>query len=50
MAEFKLYFSDLTEPAQKSILKAAGLKSEEDANWDCFPITTITFDVENEEV
>ena len=44
MNEFELFFSDLTETAQKSILEKAGLKNPEDANWDVFPITTVVFD------
>lgn len=47
MAQFELYFTDLTEQAQKEILKKAGLQSPEDANWDCFPITTVDFETED---
>lgn len=39
--EFELFFSDLTEDAQKNLLEKAGLKDETQANWDVFPITTI---------
>lgn len=39
--EFELFFTDLTENAQKELLKKAGLKDETEANWDVFPITTI---------
>ena len=50
MAQFELYFSDLTEVAQQVFLKAAGLNSAEEGNYDVFPITTIEFeDVEEEE-
>lgn len=49
MAQFELYFSDLTEHAQQVFLKTAGLKSAEEMNYDVFPITTIEFeDVEEE--
>ena len=46
---FELYFDDLTEQAQKTILKYAGIEDASDNNWDCFPITTIEFeDTEDE--
>ena len=38
---FDLYFSDLTETAQAEVLRRAGIQSETEANWDCFPIATI---------
>ena len=50
MALFELYFSDLTPEAQSNILECAGLKDETEANWDCFPITTIEFEDEDDEV
>lgn len=46
MAQFELYFSDLTEHAQQVFLKTAGLKSAEEGNYDVFPITTIEFEEE----
>lgn len=48
MATFELYFSDLTETAQQSILEKAGIQDETELNWDVFPITTIEFE-DNEE-
>ena len=42
---FELYFSDLTPEAQKELLNVAGLECPEDANWDCWPIATIEFDL-----
>lgn len=41
---FELYFTDLTEEAQKELLEKAGVESPEDMNWDVFPITTIEFE------
>ena len=49
MASFELYFSDLTEEAQKSFLEKAGLNSAEEGNYDVFPITEIEFDNEDDE-
>ena len=49
MAVFELYFSDLTEEAQASLLEKANITSETDMNWDVFPITSIEFDDEVEE-
>ena len=42
--QFELYFSDLTEQAQKMFLKSAGLQDAEQGNYDVFPITVIEFD------
>ena len=39
--EFELYFNDLKENVQADLLKAAGLKSASEANWDAFPIATV---------
>lgn len=44
MSTFELYFSDLTEEAQKRFLKAEGIKNPEEANYDVFPIATIELD------
>ena len=38
---FEIYFSDLTEQAQKEFLEVAGLQSAEDGNYDVFPIATL---------
>ena len=46
---FELYFSDLTEQAQQSLLKAAGMQDQAENNWDVFPITTMTFEHEEDE-
>ena len=43
MNSFEIYFSDLTEEAQKRLLEAAGLDSHKEANWDTLPVTTIDF-------
>ena len=44
MNTFELYFSDLTEEAQKEILEKAGIKTPQEANWDVFPITEVSFE------
>lgn len=46
---FELYFTDLTEEAQKEILEKAGVESPEDMNWDSFPITTIEFEGDDDD-
>ena len=38
---FELYWGDLTPEAQEELLNVFGIKSIEDTNWDCMPITTI---------
>ena len=40
MDEFEIYFSDLTEEAQKSLLEAARIEDPSDMNWDVFPVVT----------
>ncbi len=37
----EIFFSDLTDAAQKEFLKAAGLKSASEGNYDIFPIAVI---------
>lgn len=39
--EFELYFSDLSEDAQKRLLEAEGVSDPKELNWDVFPITSI---------
>lgn len=38
---FEIMFSDLTEEAQKRLLKFEGINTMGDANWDVFPISII---------
>ena len=45
---FEIYFSDLTEEAQKSFLKAEGLQNAEDGNYDIFPIAVLEIDREED--
>ena len=40
--EIEIYFNDFKEEVQAEILEQAGLKSPSEANWDVFPITTVT--------
>ncbi len=37
----EIFFSDLTDEAQKEFLKVAGLKSAFERNYDIFPIAII---------
>lgn len=37
----ELYYEDLKEDAQKSVLKARGLETPEEGNLDVFPIAVI---------
>ena len=48
MASMNIYFSDLTETAQKELLETAGISNETEMNWDVFHVTTVEFD-ENED-
>lgn len=43
---FELYFSDLTEEAQKRLMDAAGIADPKENNWDMdvLPITMIDFE------
>jgi len=34
----EIYFSELKEEAQKKVLKALGLKTPEEGNYDVFPL------------
>jgi hypothetical protein len=45
--EFEIYWTDLTEEAKADLLKAAGLKSASEANWDAFPIATVILGEDN---
>ena len=49
MKEFEIYFYDLNEEAQTSLLKEAGITSEKEANWDVFPIATVCIEEEESE-
>ena len=40
--DVEIYFSDLNPNAQKELLEAFGIQSECEANWDIFPIATLT--------
>ena len=48
--EFNIYFSDLNEDAQKRLLKAVGVETASDMNWDMdiVPIATYCFCSEGE--
>lgn len=45
MKSVEIYFTDLTEEAQKKVLEAAGISDPKEANWDIptFPIAIIDF-------
>ena len=44
---FEIYFKDLTQEAQKELLKYAEIADPSEANWDVFPVATI--EPENDE-
>lgn len=46
---FEIYFSDLNRDAQQSLLETAGIKSPEEANWDCYPIAQIAVEIRDDE-
>ena len=39
--DFEIYFSDLTEDAQRRLLDAFGLTDAKEANWDVFPVIVL---------
>ncbi len=45
--EFAIYFEDLTEKAQRSLLIYAGIPDPAYMNWDVFPVATISLDEED---
>ena len=40
--DFEIYFGDLNEETQKALLNAAGMQDPEEANWDVFPVATVS--------
>ena len=43
---FAIYFEDLTEKAQRSLLIHAGIQAPAYMNWDVFPVASISLDEE----
>lgn len=41
MKKFEIYFRDLVPETQEAALGFFGISSPQDANWDCFPVSTI---------
>ena len=41
---FELWFTDLTERAQREILELANVTDTREMNWDVLPMTGITID------
>lgn len=39
--DFEIYFSDLTEEAQRRLLDAFGITDAKEANWDAFPVIVL---------
>ena len=48
MKEFDIFFSDLTEAAQKSLLDFVGAKSPAEMNWDMDILPVATMEIEYE--
>ena len=46
MESFEIYFSDLNEDAQKSLLDFVGAESAADMNWDMDILPIATVDIE----
>lgn len=44
---FAIYFEDLTEKAQRSLLIHADIPDPTYMNWDVFPVATISLDEED---
>ena len=42
----EIYFTDLTERAQKELLDAMGVETPEEMNWDVFPIAEVETEVD----
>lgn len=47
MESFGIYFSDLNEDAQKSLLDFVGVESAADMNWDMDILPIATIDIEH---
>ncbi len=47
---FEIYFSDLNEDAQRSLLEALGIDDPKEMNWDMdvFPVATFPIEEEKE--
>lgn len=41
MTTIEIYFNDLSEEKQKELLKAVGVDTPEEMNWDAFPVACI---------
>lgn len=39
--QFEIWFHDLNSRAQEDLLRTAGIESEEDNNWDIYPIVVL---------
>lgn len=48
MKKVEIYFRDLSKEKQKEVLEAYGMKSEEEMNWDVFPIDVLYPEPEEE--
>ena len=42
MKTLEIYFRDLVPEVQEAALSLFGIKTPQDANWDCFPMFTLT--------
>lgn len=49
MREFKIFFNDLNEKAQKELLEFVGAENASDMNWDMDILPLAVFDFEEEE-
>ena len=47
--DFEIFFSDLNEEAQRSLLEALGIDDPKEMNWDMDVFSVATFPIEEEE-
>ena len=45
----EIMFDDLTEDAQKRLLKEANVSAPEEMDWDTIPVAEVKFDPEDQE-
>ena len=50
MIQIEVYWDDLTEAKQNEIREALKMEPDDKDNWDIFPIATLDFEEEGEEL
>lgn len=49
MVTIEVYWDDLTKAKQEEIRESLGMEPDDNGNWDVFPITTMGFEVNEDE-